>query len=204
MSNKYLDSAIATFKTVINLLPNNKDACNHIGICYKEKGQIEESKFYFDRARDIRIGNKDAPSFQSGIFNARNLFSPPWLFQTSSLHHRHFPTLRIWMHSPSFHRSHPALRQGINAGLKSSDLLIQLTIEFFFMHQNDSMFCRFKITLVRTDCQGRCENEGLLKKSAFLFYRQFINDRNIKTIVAPSAKIEIQIRCYPLPRFNIL
>ena len=46
---------------VINQLPNNKDAWNHIGICYKEKGQIEESKFYFDRARDIRIGNKDTP-----------------------------------------------------------------------------------------------------------------------------------------------
>jgi tetratricopeptide (TPR) repeat protein len=61
MSNKYLDSAIATFKMVINQLPNNKDAWNHIGICYKEKGQIEESKFYFDRARDIRIGNKDTP-----------------------------------------------------------------------------------------------------------------------------------------------
>jgi DNA-binding response OmpR family regulator/TolA-binding protein len=61
MSNKYLDSAIATFKRVINQLPNNKDAWNHIGICYKEKGQIEESKFYFDRARDIRIGNKDTP-----------------------------------------------------------------------------------------------------------------------------------------------
>jgi CheY-like chemotaxis protein len=61
MSNKYLDSAIATFKMVINQLPNNKDTWNHIGICYKEKGQIEESKFYFDRARDIRTGNKDTP-----------------------------------------------------------------------------------------------------------------------------------------------
>jgi tetratricopeptide (TPR) repeat protein len=59
--NKNLDSAIATFKMVINQLPNNKDTWNHIGICYKEKGQIEESKFYFDRARDIRTGNKDTP-----------------------------------------------------------------------------------------------------------------------------------------------
>jgi DNA-binding response OmpR family regulator len=61
MSNKYLDSAIATFKMVINQLPNNMNAWNHIGICYKEKGQIEESKFYFDRARDIRTWNKDTP-----------------------------------------------------------------------------------------------------------------------------------------------
>jgi len=61
MSNKYLDSAIATFKMVINQLPNNKDTWNHIGICYQEKGQIEESKFYFDRARDIHIANRDTP-----------------------------------------------------------------------------------------------------------------------------------------------
>jgi CheY-like chemotaxis protein len=61
MSNKYLDSAIVTFKLVTNQLPNNMDAWNHIGICYKEKGQIEESKFYFDRARDIRTWNKHTP-----------------------------------------------------------------------------------------------------------------------------------------------
>jgi CheY-like chemotaxis protein len=61
MSNKYLDSAIATFKRVINQLPNNMDAWNHLGICYKEKGQTEESKFYFDRARDIRTWYKDTP-----------------------------------------------------------------------------------------------------------------------------------------------
>ena len=61
MSNKYLDSAIQTFKMVTNQMPNNADAWNHIGICYKEMRQIEESKFYFDRARDIRLWKKDTP-----------------------------------------------------------------------------------------------------------------------------------------------
>ena len=61
MSNKYLDSAIQTFKMVTNKMPNNADAWNHIGICYKEMGQIEESKFYFDRARDIHTYSKHTP-----------------------------------------------------------------------------------------------------------------------------------------------
>ena len=61
MSNKYLDSAIQTLKMVTNQMPNNADAWNHIGICYKEMGQIEESKFYFDRARDIHLWNKNTP-----------------------------------------------------------------------------------------------------------------------------------------------
>ncbi len=61
MSNKYLDSAIATFKMVINQMPNNMDVWNHIGICYTEKGQVEESRFYFDRARDIHTWNKHTP-----------------------------------------------------------------------------------------------------------------------------------------------
>ncbi len=53
MSNKYLDSAIQTFKMVVNLMPNNASAWNHLGICLKEIGKEEEAKFYFDRARDI-------------------------------------------------------------------------------------------------------------------------------------------------------
>ena len=61
LNNKYLDSAIQTFKMVANQMPNNADAWNHIGICYKEMGKIEESKFYFDRARDIRLWKKDTP-----------------------------------------------------------------------------------------------------------------------------------------------
>jgi CheY-like chemotaxis protein/tetratricopeptide (TPR) repeat protein len=61
MSNKYLDSAIQTFKMVANQMPNNADAWNHIGICYKEMGKTEESKFYFDRARDIHIWKKHTP-----------------------------------------------------------------------------------------------------------------------------------------------
>jgi TolA-binding protein len=61
MSNKYLDSAIQTFKMVVNKMPNNADAWNHLGICYKEMGQIEESKLYFDRARDIHLWKKHTP-----------------------------------------------------------------------------------------------------------------------------------------------
>ncbi len=61
MSNKYLGSAVQTFKIVANQMPNNADAWNHIGICYKEMRQVEESKFYFDRARDIRLWKKDTP-----------------------------------------------------------------------------------------------------------------------------------------------
>jgi tetratricopeptide (TPR) repeat protein len=61
MSNKYLESAIQTFKMVANQMPNNANAWNHIGICYKEMGKPEEAKFYFDRARDIHLWKKDTP-----------------------------------------------------------------------------------------------------------------------------------------------
>ena len=61
MNNKYLDSAIQTFKVLAKLMPNNADVWNHIGICYKEMRQTEESKFYFDRAKDIRLWKKDTP-----------------------------------------------------------------------------------------------------------------------------------------------
>lgn len=60
-SNKYLDSAIQTFKMVADLLPNNAAAWNHLGICHKDMGKEEESKFYFDRARDIKLWKKDTP-----------------------------------------------------------------------------------------------------------------------------------------------
>ena len=42
-------------------MPNCSDGWNHIGVCMKEMGRAEESKFYFDRARDIRIWKKDTP-----------------------------------------------------------------------------------------------------------------------------------------------
>jgi tetratricopeptide (TPR) repeat protein len=61
MSPKYLESAIQTFKLVVNQLPNNASAWNHLGVCFKEMGKEEESKFYFDRARDITIWKKDTP-----------------------------------------------------------------------------------------------------------------------------------------------
>jgi len=61
MSNKYLESAIQTFKMVANVVPNNASTWNHIGVCYKELGKTEESKFYFDRSRDIHIWKKDTP-----------------------------------------------------------------------------------------------------------------------------------------------
>jgi DNA-binding response OmpR family regulator/TolA-binding protein len=61
MSNKYLDSAIQTFKMVVNLMPNNASAWNHLGVCLKEVGKADEAKFYFDRARDIILWKKDTP-----------------------------------------------------------------------------------------------------------------------------------------------
>jgi len=61
MSNKYLDSAIQSFKLVVDLMPNNAIAWNHLGICYNELGKTDESKFYFDRARDINLWKKDTP-----------------------------------------------------------------------------------------------------------------------------------------------
>jgi CheY-like chemotaxis protein len=61
MSNRYLDSAIQTFKMVTSQMPNNADAWDHIGICYKEKGQIEESKFYFDRAKSLHLRKEHTP-----------------------------------------------------------------------------------------------------------------------------------------------
>ena len=61
MSNKYLESAIQTFKMVANQMPNNASAWNHIGVCYKEMGNPDEAKFNFDRARDIHIWKKDTP-----------------------------------------------------------------------------------------------------------------------------------------------
>jgi len=61
MSNKYLDSAIQTFKMVVDQMPNNASAWNHLGICLKEIGKADQSKFYFDRARDILLWKKDTP-----------------------------------------------------------------------------------------------------------------------------------------------
>jgi CheY-like chemotaxis protein/Flp pilus assembly protein TadD len=60
-STKYLDSAVQVLKMVISQLPNNMDAWNHLGICYKEMGREEEAKFHFDRVRDINISKKDMP-----------------------------------------------------------------------------------------------------------------------------------------------
>ena len=61
MSTKYLESAIQTFRMVIGQLPNNADAWMHIGRCFKETGKPDEAKFYLDRGRDIRTGNRDSP-----------------------------------------------------------------------------------------------------------------------------------------------
>ena len=62
MNNKYLDSAIQVFKMVVNQMPNNMAAWNHIGVCYKGMGKHEDSRFYFDRARDIHLWKKDTPT----------------------------------------------------------------------------------------------------------------------------------------------
>ena len=59
MNNKYLEAAVETFKMAVNLLPNNMDSWNQIGICSNELGRSEESKFYFNRARNINLWEKD-------------------------------------------------------------------------------------------------------------------------------------------------
>ena len=61
MDNKYLDSAIQTLRMVVNILPNNMEAWNHLGICYKEMGKAEEAKFYSERAMEIKHAMKDTP-----------------------------------------------------------------------------------------------------------------------------------------------
>jgi DNA-binding response OmpR family regulator/Flp pilus assembly protein TadD len=61
MDNKYLDSAIQTLRMVVNILPNNAEAWDHLGICHKEMGKDKESKFYFDRAMEIKHSMKNTP-----------------------------------------------------------------------------------------------------------------------------------------------
>ncbi len=61
MSNKYLESAVQTFKMVVNQMPNNSGAWNHIGVCLVAMGKKEESRFYFSRSRKITLWRKDTP-----------------------------------------------------------------------------------------------------------------------------------------------
>jgi PAS domain S-box-containing protein len=59
--SQYLDAALQTFHMVVEKSANNASAWNHIGVCVKELGKPEESKIYFDRARDVRVWKKDTP-----------------------------------------------------------------------------------------------------------------------------------------------
>jgi len=61
MNPTYLKAAVETFRMVVNILPNNQESWNHIGICLNALGKPEEAKFYSDRARDISLWNKDSP-----------------------------------------------------------------------------------------------------------------------------------------------
>lgn len=61
MNKTYLESAIETFRMVLNILPNNMDSWYQIGVCLRELGKTDESRFYADRARDIGLLNKDMP-----------------------------------------------------------------------------------------------------------------------------------------------
>jgi len=58
---KYLDAALQTFHMVVEKSANNASAWNHIGVCLMEMGRPEESKVYFERARDVKIWKKDIP-----------------------------------------------------------------------------------------------------------------------------------------------
>jgi PAS domain S-box-containing protein len=57
----YINAALQTFHMVVEKSANNAGAWNHIGVCLKEMGKPEESKIYFDRARDVRTWKKDTP-----------------------------------------------------------------------------------------------------------------------------------------------
>jgi len=61
MNTKYLESAVETFKKVVDKMPDNADGWAHIGVCLKDLGRTGESRFYFDRARDIKAANRDTP-----------------------------------------------------------------------------------------------------------------------------------------------
>jgi|GEM_PF-6365620 len=61
MNTMYLESAVGTFKKVVNLVPDNADSWAHIGVCLKDLGRTGESRFYFNRAREIRASGSDAP-----------------------------------------------------------------------------------------------------------------------------------------------
>ena len=39
MNTKYLEGAVEAFKMMVNVLPNNMDSWNHIGICFKRTGK---------------------------------------------------------------------------------------------------------------------------------------------------------------------
>jgi CheY-like chemotaxis protein len=60
-NSRYIDSAIQVFRMVTDQLPDNLDAWNHLGICFKELGREEDAKYHFDRARDIRLWKSDTP-----------------------------------------------------------------------------------------------------------------------------------------------
>jgi len=61
MSTRYLESAVQVFKMVIDQLPDNMDAWNHLGTCYKGMGNEADAKVHFDRAREIQLLRKDTP-----------------------------------------------------------------------------------------------------------------------------------------------
>jgi PAS domain S-box-containing protein len=57
--NKILENAIRTFALVTEINQNNASAWNHLGVCYKETGRVEESRQAFERARKIIRAKKD-------------------------------------------------------------------------------------------------------------------------------------------------
>lgn len=57
--NKILENAIRTFALVTEINQDNAGAWNHLGVCSKEIGRIEESRQAFERARRIIRTKKD-------------------------------------------------------------------------------------------------------------------------------------------------
>lgn len=61
MNSRYLDSAIQAFKMVIKQMPDNADAWNHIGLCCRESGKLDEARVCFDRVKDLHLRNAHTP-----------------------------------------------------------------------------------------------------------------------------------------------
>ena len=60
-----IDGAIRAYQRLLELNPNHADAWNDLGVCVRESGKPEQSRQYFDRAREIVINGKDKKNIRN-------------------------------------------------------------------------------------------------------------------------------------------